>query len=80
AIEDAVVFLDNVIEANAYPFPEIAIATRRTRKIGLGVMGLADLLLQLGLPYDSEEALALAGHIAQFLAREARVVSARLGE
>ncbi len=79
-IRDAVVFLDNVIEANAYPFPEIAAATHRTRKIGLGVMGLADLFVRIGLPYDSEEALALGEKIAQFLTQEARATSAELGE
>ncbi len=79
-IRDAVVFLDNVIEANAYPFPEIAAATHRTRKIGLGVMGLADLFVRVGLPYDSEEALALGEKIAQFLTQEARATSAKLGE
>ena len=79
-IRDAVAFLDNVIEANAYPFPEIAAATHRTRKIGLGVMGLADLFVRVGLPYDSEEALALGEKIAQFLTKEARATSAKLGE
>jgi ribonucleoside-diphosphate reductase alpha chain len=80
AIQDAVIFLDNVIEINHYPFPEIEAATRRTRKIGLGVMGLADLLANIGVPYDSEEAVTLAEKIAQFLTAEARAVSIRLGE
>ncbi|MBI4514921.1 MAG: adenosylcobalamin-dependent ribonucleoside-diphosphate reductase [Deltaproteobacteria bacterium] len=78
AIGDAVVFLDNVIEASAYPFAEIERATRRTRKIGLGVMGLADLFARLGVAYDSAEGLALGGRIAEFLAREARAASAEL--
>jgi len=80
AIQDAVVFLDNVIDATAYPFPEIEAASRRTRKIGLGVMGLADLLARAGLPYDSEEALQLADRLAGFLSREARSASVALGE
>jgi ribonucleoside-diphosphate reductase alpha chain len=80
AIHDAVVFLDNVIEANYYPFPEIEAATRRTRKIGLGVMGLADLFARIGVAYDSEEGLDLGEKIARFLASEARITSARLGE
>jgi ribonucleoside-diphosphate reductase alpha chain len=80
AIHDAVVFLDNVIEANDYPFPEIEAATRRTRKIGLGVMGLADLFARIGVPYDSEEGLAQAEDIAGFLAAEARAASAKLAE
>ncbi|HVN83432.1 MAG TPA: adenosylcobalamin-dependent ribonucleoside-diphosphate reductase [Candidatus Binatia bacterium] len=80
AIDDAVVFLDNVIEATHYPFAEIDAATRRTRKIGLGVMGLADLLAQIGVAYDSAEALALGGRIAEFLAVRARAASVELGK
>jgi ribonucleoside-diphosphate reductase alpha chain len=79
-IHDAVVFLDNVIEATCYPVPEIEAATRRTRKIGLGVMGLADLFARIGVPYDSDEGLALGGRIAAFLATEARSASVVLGE
>jgi len=79
AIYDAVVFLDNVIDANHYPFPAIAAATMRTRKIGLGVMGLADILARLGLPYDSEPALLFADKIAKFLCAEARSASIELG-
>jgi ribonucleoside-diphosphate reductase alpha chain len=80
AIHDAIIFLDNVVETNHYPFPEIEAATRRTRKIGLGVMGLADLLATIGVPYDSEEAVALAEKTAKFLTAEARAASIRLGE
>ena len=80
AIDDAVVFLDNVIEATNYPFAEIAAATRRTRKIGLGVMGLADLLSQIGVPYDADDALVLGGRIAEFLTTRARAASLALGE
>ena len=79
-IHDAVVFLDNVIEANNYPFAEIDAASRRTRKMGLGVMGLADLLARIGLPYDSEQALTLAGKIARFVTEKARIASVDLGE
>jgi ribonucleoside-diphosphate reductase alpha chain len=75
---DAVVFLDNVIDASCYPFPEIAEATRRTRKIGLGVMGLADLLARVGVPYDSEEGLRLGERIAERLAGAARDASMEL--
>jgi len=77
-IRDAVVFLDNVVEATAYPFPEIEVATRRTRKVGLGVMGLADLLAQINIAYDCEEALSLGARLAQFLTAEARAASAEL--
>ena len=80
AIADAVVFLDNVIEANHYPFAAIENATRRTRKIGLGVMGLADLFARIGIGYDSEAALTLAAKIARFLTAEAQAASAKLGE
>ncbi len=80
AIRDGVVFLDNVIEATCYPFPEIEEATRRTRKIGLGVMGLADLFARIGVAYDSEEGLALATRIAAFLTGEARTASLALGD
>ena len=80
AINDAIVFLDNVIEANHYPFPEIENATRRTRKVGLGVMGLADLFARLGVPYDSAEALGLADKIGKFLTQKSRAASAKLGD
>jgi ribonucleoside-diphosphate reductase alpha chain len=79
-IHDAVVFLDNVIEGNSYPFPEIEAATRRTRKIGLGVMGMADLFARIGIAYDSEEGLTLGERIAKFLTAEARAASKKLGE
>ena len=80
AIHDAVVFLDNLIEASHYPAKEIEAATRRTRKIGLGVMGLADLLAGLGIAYDSGQAVALGERIAATLSSEARAKSIELGE
>jgi len=79
-IRDAVVFLDNVIEANCYPFPEIEAATRKTRKVGLGVMGLADLLAKIGVGYDTDEGTDLGAKIAAFLKREAQAASRNLGE
>jgi ribonucleoside-diphosphate reductase alpha chain len=78
-IHDAIVFLDNVIEANVYPVSEIEAATRRTRKIGLGVMGLADLFAKIRVAYDSEEGLNLAENIAKFFTTEARTTSVKLG-
>jgi ribonucleoside-diphosphate reductase alpha chain len=80
AVSDAVVFLDNLIDASEFPAPEIDSATRRTRKIGLGVMGLADLLAALGIGYDSDQATALGARLAEFLTAEARRRSAQLGE
>jgi ribonucleoside-diphosphate reductase alpha chain len=73
-------FLDNVIDQNRYPLPEIANATYRTRKIGLGVMGFADLLIDLKIPYNSDEALAVAHEIMAFIRREAREASASLAK
>jgi ribonucleoside-diphosphate reductase alpha chain len=80
AIHDGVVFLDNLIDASQFPAPEIEVATRRTRKIGLGVMGLADLLAALGIAYDSDQGVTLGSRLAAFLAGSARAASAELGE
>ena len=78
AVHDGVRFLDDVIDVNRYPLPQIEEATRRTRKIGLGVMGLADLLAAIDVPYDDPPALELAGRIAAFLEAESLAASGEL--
>ncbi|WP_425057736.1 Vitamin B12-dependent ribonucleoside-diphosphate reductase [Sporomusa carbonis] len=78
-VRTAVRFLDNVIDVNCYPLPEVAAATRLTRKIGLGIMGLAELFILLDMPYASQQAVDLTADIMKLVTAEARAVSAELG-
>ncbi len=80
AIPDCVRFLDDVIDMNHYPVAEIERATKATRKIGLGVMGWHDTLIQLGTPYDSEQALELGEEVMRFVQEKANEASLRLAE
>jgi len=76
----AVRFLDDVIEVNQFPLSEITEMTKTTKKIGLGVMGFADMLIQLGIPYDSEQGLVVAEEIAHFISEEADKASIELAQ
>ncbi len=79
-VPECVRFLDNVIDANRYPLPQIEEVSRRIRRIGLGVMGWADLLYQLAIPYDSPEAMALAERVMRFIQEKADEASMQLAE
>lgn len=79
-VRDSVHFLDNVIDVNHYPLPVIDKNTRLTRKIGLGVMGFADMLLKLGVPYNSVEAEKAAEEVMSLIQSEGRTASAELAE
>ncbi len=77
-ITTAVHMLDSVIDMNEYPIPEIAEMSRKTRRIGLGVMGWSDLLIQMGIRYDSEAALQMAEEVMQFIQQQTYRASAEL--
>ncbi|MGB8780540.1 MAG: adenosylcobalamin-dependent ribonucleoside-diphosphate reductase [Candidatus Bathyarchaeia archaeon] len=79
-VRNGVHFLDNVVDGNRYPLKETEKITRANRKIGLGVMGFADMLIKLGVPYDSEQALSVGEKIMKFIQEEGHKKSIELGE
>jgi len=79
-VRHAVCFLDNVIDMNQYPLPQISRMAKGNRKIGLGVMGLAHFLIRLGIPYNSQKALEVVKGIMSFIQYQAREQSMVLAE
>lgn len=79
-VHKSVRFLDDVIDMSKFPLEEITNMVRGNRKIGLGIMGFADLLIQLNIPYNSEDAMKIADDIIKFIGKEAKNASQKLAE
>jgi ribonucleoside-diphosphate reductase alpha chain len=79
-VRNSVHFLDNVVDANVYPIKEIAEITKSNRKIGLGIMGFADMLILLGVPYNSEKALKLGEQLMAFIEEKAHEKSVEIAQ